>query len=95
MLNGPLGHSAFWERLERPAAFIGRGYSAVPRGRVLFMASQELFVVYAAGEVLKSQEARQAVETFYGIDSGSWPISWRRDPHYVTQPELFDDDFSA
>lgn len=93
VLNGPLGHGTLWERLERPAAFIGRAYTTVPRGRVLFMSSPKRFVVYAAVEVLKNPEAREAVETFYGIGSSAWPVLWRRDSHYVTQPELFDEDF--
>lgn len=89
--NGALGHDELWDSIEKPAGLIGRTYTSIPRGRVIFLASKKLFVVYAANEIARSENARRAVELFYGIESSSYVVQWRFDSHYVTQPELLDE----
>lgn len=89
--DGALGHDELWENIEKPADLIDRTYTSIPRGRVIFLSSKNWFVVYAANEIARSENARRAVESFYDIESSHCVVQWRFDSHYLTQPELFDE----
>jgi hypothetical protein len=89
--DGRAGHEALWSELARPAAFIGRSYSTVPRGRILFRADESRFVVFAAPEIVSNPESRQAVETYFGLLVTNTRTDWQTDPHYVTQPYIADE----
>ncbi len=89
--NGLQGHDALWSAVARPAGFLGRGYGTVPRGRVLYRQSESCFVVFAAPEIVRDGVARDAVEVFYGFSEKSHRLLWKTDPHYITQPDIFDE----
>jgi len=90
--NGPTGHESLWASLPKPASFLGRGYSTVPRGRVLYRGDESRFLVFAAAEIVRDSTAREAVEAFYGIMGTECKLHWETDPHYVTQADLIDED---
>ena len=95
--NGPTGHHWLWPKLIKPISLLDRAYTTVPRGRVLYKTREQRFYIYAAPEISKDKKARHAVEEFYGLLSADTPVSWKSDPHYVTQPDLLleEDDFPA
>ena len=89
--NGPSGHEPLWPTLAKPAAFLGRGYSTVPRGRVLYRGDESQFVIFAALEIVRDVAARKAVEAFYGLSGSAHRWLWESDPHYTTEPDLIDE----
>jgi len=70
--NGRAGHESLWSSLAKPASLFGRGYSTVPRGRVLYRADESQFVVLAAPEIVSNPESRHAVEMFYGLSGAEY-----------------------
>lgn len=90
--NGPTGHDTLWRKLTKPASLSGRAYMSVPRGRVLYCIRESRFAVLAASEIVKDPAARRAVESFYNLPGSQLRSSWVVDSHYVTQPDLVDED---
>jgi len=89
--DGPSGHESLWHKLAKPASFLARGYSTVPRGRVLYRSNESRFVVFAAPEIVGDLAAREAVEAYYGLLGGEHRWVWKTDPHYTTEPDLVDE----
>ena len=89
--NGRSGHESLWTTVSKPVSFIGRGYSTVPRGRILYHADRTQFVAFAAPEIVCDPQARHAVEIFYNLLDAEHQLHWKTDPHYVTQPDIIDE----
>ena len=89
--NGPSGHESLWRKLAKPASFLGRSYSTVPRGRVLYRSNESRFVIFAAPEIVSDLPAREAVEAFYGLLASEHRWLCGTDPHYTTEPDLVDE----
>jgi hypothetical protein len=90
--NGRIGHHWLWARLKKPISLMGHAYTTVPRGRVLYCMSERRFVIFAAPEIIHDAAARMAVERFYGLSCRENIVSWETDPHYMTQPDLIDEE---
>lgn len=93
-LNGPQGHDALWPAVA-PLALRSQFYGSVPRGRVVYRSADNLFVLYAAPEIVWDSHARSVVEVFFGLDEDGSRKQWQTDPHYVTQRDLVDEDGAA
>lgn len=90
------GHAEFWEGLARlgPAKLERRGlptapawypYDAFPRGRVVYLPTDDRFIIYADARLRRAGFIAQIVAAF-GISEGRYVVMG--DPHYRAAPDL-------
>ena len=87
LLDSPDDHISLWEDPAFKKAHLHLApsdYTEVPRGRVIFSIKDNRANIYL-DETLSSAAVRKRIRAFFELQST--PVTWKRDPHYTTDPQ--------
>ena len=93
--NGKNDHATFWTTLQRlMLPWKGNEYTDFPRGRVLFDAMEEVFLVYSSQAIVKSPGVRATILAEFKLPLAA--TKFEADYHYENvMPSMLDEDFDA
>ena len=93
--NGKNDHAALWTMLQRlMPQWKGNEYTDFPRGRVLFDAMEEVFLVYSSQAIVKSPGVRATILAEFKLPLAA--TKFEADYHYENvMPSMLDEDFDA
>jgi hypothetical protein len=88
-------HATFWTALQRLVPqWKGNEYTDFPRGRVLFDAMEEVFLVYSSQAIVKSPGVRAMILAEFKLPLGA--TIFEADYRYENvMPSMLDEDFDA
>ena len=93
--NGNNDHAALWTTLQRLVPqWKDKEYTDFPRGRVLFDAMEEVFLVYSSQAIVNSPGVRAMILAEFKLPLAA--TKFEADYHYENvMPSMLDEDFDA